>query len=175
MLAHGWRIARDQHALWLIGVCGERSRASKTIKQLCGNHDAVASAYSLFDYTIADDLGGEAAYVRLRDRAYHHGIRLASDMVPKPHGHRFAVGDRASGVVHFALGAALPGLQLQRSGSVATMGGWRSRSRTTILSRAMRRWSSGGGTGRAARRGTSITARRRGRAFRGMTRRSLTI
>ena len=60
----------------------ERSRASKTIKQLCGNQDAVASAYSLFDYKIAEDLGGEAAYMTLRDRAYHHGIRLASDMVP---------------------------------------------------------------------------------------------
>ena len=32
--------------------------------------------------SIADDLGGEAAYINLRDRAYHHGIRLASDMVP---------------------------------------------------------------------------------------------
>ena len=42
----------------------------------------MASAYSLFDYRIADDLGGEAAYINLRDRAYHHGIRLASDMVP---------------------------------------------------------------------------------------------
>jgi glycosidase len=60
----------------------ERSRASKTIKQLCGNRDAVASAYSLFNYTIADDLGGEPAYINLRDRAYHHGVRLASDMVP---------------------------------------------------------------------------------------------
>ncbi|MGA3346587.1 MAG: alpha-amylase family glycosyl hydrolase [Terracidiphilus sp.] len=72
---------RGLNTLWLIGVW-ERSRASKTIKQLCGNSDAVASAYSLFDYTIADDLGGEAAYVNLRDRAYRHGIRLASDMVP---------------------------------------------------------------------------------------------
>ena len=72
---------RGINSLWLIGVW-ERSRASKTIKQLCGNRDAVASAYSLFDYTIADDLGGEAAYIVLRDRAYHHGIRLASDMVP---------------------------------------------------------------------------------------------
>ena len=72
---------RGLNSLWLIGVW-ERSRASKTIKQLCGNRDAVASAYSLFDYTIADDLGGEAAYIVLRDRAYHHGIRLASDMVP---------------------------------------------------------------------------------------------
>jgi glycosidase len=72
---------RGLNSLWLIGVW-ERSRASKTIKQLCGNQDAVASAYSLFDYTIADDLGGEAAYINLRDRAYHHGVRLASDMVP---------------------------------------------------------------------------------------------
>jgi glycosidase len=72
---------RGINSLWLIGVW-ERSRASKTIKQLCGNRDAVASAYSLFNYTIADDLGGEPAYINLRDRAYHHGIRLASDMVP---------------------------------------------------------------------------------------------
>jgi glycosidase len=73
--------ARGLNSLWLIGVW-ERSRASKTIKQLCGNSDAVASAYSLFDYAIAEDLGGEAAYINLRDRAYHHGVRLASDMVP---------------------------------------------------------------------------------------------
>jgi glycosidase len=72
---------RGINSLWLIGVW-ERSRASRTIKQLCGNRDAVASAYSLFDYTIAEDLGGEAAYIVLRDRAYHHGVRLASDMVP---------------------------------------------------------------------------------------------
>ncbi len=72
---------RGINSLWLIGVW-ERSRASKTIKQLCGNPDAVASAYSLFDYRIADDLGGEAAYINLRDRSYRHGIRLASDMVP---------------------------------------------------------------------------------------------
>jgi len=72
---------RGMNSLWLIGIW-ERSRASKTIKQLCGNSDAVASAYSLFDYKIAEDLGGEAAYINLRDRAYRHGIRLASDMVP---------------------------------------------------------------------------------------------
>jgi len=72
---------RGINSLWLIGVW-ERSRASKTIKQLCGNSDAVASAYSLFDYRIADDLGGDAAYTHLRDRAFHHGVRLASDMVP---------------------------------------------------------------------------------------------
>jgi glycosidase len=76
LLAH-----RGMNSLWLIGVW-ERSRASKTIKQLCGNRDAVASAYSLYDYRIAEDLGGEAAYTNLRDRAYRWGIRLASDMVP---------------------------------------------------------------------------------------------
>jgi glycosidase len=69
------------NSLWLIGIW-ERSRASQTIKQLCGNQDAVASAYSLFNYNIAEDLGGEPAYVNLRSRAYARGIRLASDMVP---------------------------------------------------------------------------------------------
>ncbi|HEU5351904.1 MAG TPA: alpha-amylase family glycosyl hydrolase [Terracidiphilus sp.] len=74
-------VRRGLNTLWLIGVW-ERSRASRAIKLLCGNSDAVASAYSLFDYRIADDLGGEAAYINLRDRAYHRGLRLASDMVP---------------------------------------------------------------------------------------------
>ena len=55
---------------------------SQTIKQLCGNQDAVASAYSLYGYDIAHDLGGEPAYGNLRDRAFAHGVRLASDMVP---------------------------------------------------------------------------------------------
>ncbi|MEM6428659.1 MAG: alpha-amylase family glycosyl hydrolase [Deinococcota bacterium] len=68
-------------ALWLIGLW-ERSEASKTIKNMMGNPDAVASAYSLYDYAIAHDLGGEAAYENLRDRAWQRGIRLASDMVP---------------------------------------------------------------------------------------------
>ncbi|HEY4945562.1 MAG TPA: alpha-amylase family glycosyl hydrolase [Candidatus Limnocylindrales bacterium] len=67
--------------LWLIGLW-ERSVASRRIKQFRGNPDAVASAYSLRDYAIADDLGGETAYANLRDRAWARGIRLASDMVP---------------------------------------------------------------------------------------------
>jgi glycosidase len=49
---------------------------------MCGNPDAVASAYSLFDYQIAADLGGDPAYQDLRERAWRRGIRLASDMVP---------------------------------------------------------------------------------------------
>ena len=67
--------------LWLIGLW-ERSIASRTIKRLRGHGDAVASAYSLKDYQIAEDLGGEHGYTNLRDRARRFGIRLASDMVP---------------------------------------------------------------------------------------------
>ncbi len=67
--------------LWLIGLW-ERSVASRTIKHLRGNTDAVASAYSLKDYQIAEDLGGNGAYENLRDRASRFGLRLASDMVP---------------------------------------------------------------------------------------------
>jgi glycosidase len=67
--------------LWLIGLW-ERSQASRTIKQMRGNPEAVASAYSLMDYSIADDLGGDEAYRDLRDRAWSRGLRLASDMVP---------------------------------------------------------------------------------------------
>ncbi|KAB0667440.1 alpha-amylase [Oryzomonas japonica] len=67
--------------LWLIGVW-ERSPASQRIKQLCGNSDAIASAYSLYDYEIAADLGGWDALGSLRERAGQRGIRLASDMVP---------------------------------------------------------------------------------------------
>ncbi|MBV5336951.1 MAG: hypothetical protein J0653_02880, partial [Deltaproteobacteria bacterium] len=67
--------------LWLIGLW-ERSVASRRIKELCGNPEAHASAYSLYDYTIAEDLGGEAAFLNLKQRAWQRGIRLASDMVP---------------------------------------------------------------------------------------------
>ncbi|MDD8024984.1 MAG: alpha-amylase family glycosyl hydrolase [Acidobacteriota bacterium] len=67
--------------LWLIGLW-ERSRASRRIKQMMGNPEAVASAYSLYDYAIAEDLGGEEALQALKARAAARGIRLASDMVP---------------------------------------------------------------------------------------------
>jgi hypothetical protein len=73
--------SRGINGLWLIGLW-ERSTASQTIKRLRGQGDAVASAYSLKDYRIAEDLGGEYAYGVLRDRAWAQGIRLASDMVP---------------------------------------------------------------------------------------------
>jgi glycosidase len=67
--------------MWLIGLW-ERSPASQKIKQRCGNPEAVPSAYSLYDYVIANDLGGEDAYENLRHRAWQRGVRLAADMVP---------------------------------------------------------------------------------------------
>src|SRR6266481_6437273 len=72
---------RGFNSLWLIGLW-ERSRASEKVKRMCGSPDAVASAYSLLDYAIAEDIGGESAYENLKERAGKHGIRLASDMVP---------------------------------------------------------------------------------------------
>jgi glycosidase len=69
------------NGLWLIGVW-ERSPASRRIKQKCGNPEAMASAYSLYRYEIAPDLGGDKALQNLKQRAESRGIRLASDMVP---------------------------------------------------------------------------------------------
>jgi len=76
-------ILRDQGftGLWLIGLW-ERSYASKRIKQINGNPEAAASAYSLYDYEIAWNLGGWDALINLRQRCWQRGIRLASDMVP---------------------------------------------------------------------------------------------
>jgi hypothetical protein len=73
--------SRGITGLWLIGLW-ERSVASRTIKRLRGHGDAVASAYSLKEYNIAEDLGGGRAYANLRDRSAAVGLRLASDMVP---------------------------------------------------------------------------------------------
>ncbi len=67
--------------LWLIGIW-ERSKASQKIKQRTGNPEAAASAYSLYDYQIADDLGGELALQNLKERVWRYGIRMATDMVP---------------------------------------------------------------------------------------------
>ncbi|HCY77050.1 MAG TPA: alpha-amylase [Ignavibacteriales bacterium] len=68
-------------ALWLIGIW-ERSSASRKIKQMMGNPEAASSAYSLYDYVIANELGGESAFENLKSRAWQRGIRLSSDMVP---------------------------------------------------------------------------------------------
>ena len=67
--------------IWLIGLW-ERSRASARIKRMMGDGEAVASAYSLEDYRVAADLGGDAAFAELKARAWRRGIRIATDMVP---------------------------------------------------------------------------------------------
>ncbi len=67
--------------LWLIGIW-ERSYASRRIKNICGNPEAAASAYSLSEYEIARNIGGWPAVENLRARLWQRGIRLASDMVP---------------------------------------------------------------------------------------------
>ncbi len=72
---------RGINGLWLIGIW-QRSPASKKIKELCGNPDAAASAYSLFDYEISPELGGWDALDAFRERCRRYGIRLAADMVP---------------------------------------------------------------------------------------------
>lgn len=69
------------NALWLIGIW-ERSSASQKIKQMTGNPDAASSAYSLYDYVIAKELGGEEAFQILKQKCWQRGIRLSSDMVP---------------------------------------------------------------------------------------------
>ena len=73
--------ARGITGLWLIGLW-ERSRASRRIKQLCGNPEAAGSAYSLAAYRIADDLGGDQALESLEAQAGRFGVRLSADMVP---------------------------------------------------------------------------------------------
>ncbi|MFP4373881.1 MAG: alpha-amylase family glycosyl hydrolase [Spirochaetaceae bacterium] len=73
--------ARGFNSLWLIGIW-RRSLASKQIKRMCGNPEAEASAYSLLEYEISEDLGGWPALENLRRRCLRRGLLLASDMVP---------------------------------------------------------------------------------------------
>lgn len=72
---------RGFNGLWLIGLW-ERSPASRTIKQICGNPEAASSAYSLMNYNIANELGGHESMAILKERCWQKGIRMACDMVP---------------------------------------------------------------------------------------------
>lgn len=76
-----WLSSLGINAIWLIGIW-QRSSASKKIKSLMGNPDAIGSAYSLYDYIVAKELGGEEALRKLKENAVQKQIRLASDMVP---------------------------------------------------------------------------------------------
>lgn len=69
------------NAIWLIGIW-ERSKASAKIKRICGNPEAIASAYAIYDYEVSHSLGGEEAFNNLKQRAANYHIRIAVDMVP---------------------------------------------------------------------------------------------
>jgi glycosidase len=73
--------AKGFNGLWLIGIW-ERSFASKKFKQLKGNSDAIASAYSLKNYHVAQELGGDEAMRNLQRNAWKFGMRIGCDMVP---------------------------------------------------------------------------------------------
>ncbi|MDA3813030.1 MAG: alpha-amylase family glycosyl hydrolase [Candidatus Cloacimonetes bacterium] len=73
--------SRGITGIWLIGIW-QRSAASKRIKEINGDLDAIASAYSLDGYRIADDLGGDIALEELKRKAANVGIRIGCDMVP---------------------------------------------------------------------------------------------
>lgn len=66
--------------IWLVGLW-QRSAASARIKQLTGGKN-YSSAYSVFDYAVADEWGGHGALRSFRDLCARYGIRLGCDMVP---------------------------------------------------------------------------------------------
>ena len=129
-------------------------------------------AYSLFDYRIADDLGGEPAYINLRDRCLSPRHPPGQRHGAQPHGHRFALGHRASRVVHLALGSPYPAYSFNGP-DLSTTAASRSRSRTTTTSSPTPPSSSGAATKPAAKRATSTTATT-APAFPGTTPRSST-
>jgi len=71
--------SRGFNALWLIGLW-ERSNASREIKQRMGNPEAAASAYSLYGYDIAGELGSWQALEKSSDMVPNH-VGLDSDWV----------------------------------------------------------------------------------------------
>lgn len=68
------------NGIWLVGLW-QRSPASARIKTLTGGKN-YASAYSVFDYRVADEWGGDDALRAFRLLCDRYGIRLGCDMVP---------------------------------------------------------------------------------------------
>ena len=132
--------------LWLIGLW-ERSRASQRIKQMARQ---------------SRSRGLGLLAVRLRDRRRPGRRRslpeparplLGARHPPgqrhgaQPHGHRFALGDRASRLVHLAARLSpFPAYSLQRRRTCPTTSASGSRSKTTTRTRPMRRSSSSAST-----------------------------
>ena len=67
--------------LWLIGIW-ERSPASRKIKELYGRTGTIASAYSILEYEIAENLGGPQALEKLKRDAHKCGVMIGCDIVP---------------------------------------------------------------------------------------------
>ena len=152
--------------LWLIGLW-QRSAASERIKRMRGNAEAVASAYSLDDYRIAEDLGGEAPTPTC---ATEPG-RAASDS-PATWCPITWASTRAGSSTTPSGSCRFRGRPIRRTASRAPT--WRrtsrpgSSSRTTTGTTATRRSSSSASTERAARSASSTTATT-ARASRGTT------
>ena len=79
------------NALWLIGIW-ERSTASQKIKHLTGNISAVSSAYSLYDYVIANELGGEYAFQNLKRPSVGSWNKNGKRYGSKSYGNLFKMG-----------------------------------------------------------------------------------
>lgn len=67
--------------LWLVGIW-TRCPASQTIKHKYGEKSKISSAYSIWDYTVASDIGGKSSFLDLQSRANKLGITLMVDFVP---------------------------------------------------------------------------------------------
>jgi glycosidase len=77
-------------SLWQTGLAGQRvSRTNpewrkefrETLPDL-REEDIAGSGFAITGYTVHDQLGGDAALVRLRERLRHRGLRLLLDFVP---------------------------------------------------------------------------------------------
>ncbi len=68
------------NGIWLVGLW-QRSGASARIKTLTGGKN-YSSAYSVFDYRVADEWGGDSALHAFRTLCARYGIKLGCDMVP---------------------------------------------------------------------------------------------
>ncbi len=158
-------------SVWLIGVW-ERSRASEKIKRWMGDTEAVASAYSLYDYVVAQT----SADIRRSRTSNSVPGSVASAWPPtwcRTTSASTAVGSSSTRIgssgcrtVHTRATASAVPTCVTTNGSVST-------SRTATGITAMRRWSSSGSTtgpGSAATSTTATTAPR----CRGTTRRSST-
>ena len=77
-------------SVWQTGVAAQQvSRSNevwltefrKTLANLCAE-DIAGSGFAVTGYTVHQDLGGDAALARLRERLRHHGLKLMLDFVP---------------------------------------------------------------------------------------------